>query len=156
MKNCNYWLSSIIALTLGLVQYVTASEVHQATGFKIVNVTSTAADIWTRVTVRDAANPANAPLPSIEIYDIKSGKVVPLRENRAFPDTRVVVKLPEGLDLSRVAGGWDEKTLRPEHRFLRTGQGGFFSGVITPTATGASLELRLHDVDGRVVYRELK
>ncbi len=54
------------------------------------------------------------------------------------------------------AGGWDEKTLRPEHRFLRTGQGGFFSGVITPTATGASLELRLHDVDGRVVYRELK
>lgn len=58
--------------------------------------------------------------------------------------------------LKIVAGGWDEKTLRPEHRFLRTGQGGFFSGVITPTATGASLELRLHDVDGRVVYRELK
>jgi alkaline phosphatase D len=52
------------------------------------------------------------------------------------------------------AGGWEEKTPRPEHRFLRTGQGGFFSGVVTPTATGASLELRLHDVDGRVVYRE--
>jgi alkaline phosphatase D len=54
------------------------------------------------------------------------------------------------------AGGWEEKTPRPEHRFLRTGQGGFLSGVVTPTATGASLELRLHDVDGRVVYRERK
>ena len=117
MKNCNYWLSSIIALTLGLVQYVTASEVHQATGFKIVNVTSTAADIWTRVTVRDAANPANAPLPSIEIYDIKNGKLVPLRENRAFPDTRVVVKLPEGLDLSRVAGGAPATTGQTRVRF---------------------------------------
>ncbi len=74
MKNCNYWLSSIIALTLGLVQYVTASEVHQATGFKIVNVTSTAADIWTRVTVRDAANPANAPLPSIEFTILRVEK----------------------------------------------------------------------------------
>ena len=54
------------------------------------------------------------------------------------------------------AGGWEEKTPRPEHRFLRTGQGGFLSGVVTPTATGASFELRLHDVDGRVVYREQK
>jgi alkaline phosphatase D len=54
------------------------------------------------------------------------------------------------------AGGWEEKTPRPEHRFLRTGQGGFLSGVVTPTATGARLELRLHDVDGRVVYREQK
>ena len=54
------------------------------------------------------------------------------------------------------AGGWDEKTPRPEHRFLRTGQGGFLSGVVTPTATGANFELRLHDVDGRVVYREQK
>lgn len=49
-----------------------------------------------------------------------------------------------------------KKTPRPEHRFLRTGEGGFLSGVITPTATGASLELRLHDVEGRVVYREKK
>jgi len=51
------------------------------------------------------------------------------------------------------ASGWDEKTPRPEHRFLRTGHGGFLSGLVTPTATGASLELRLHDVDGKVVHR---
>ena len=52
------------------------------------------------------------------------------------------------------AGGWDEKTPRPEHHFLRTGHGGFLSGVVTPGERGAALELRLHDVDGRVVYRE--
>ena len=35
------------------------------------------------------------------------------------------------------AGGWNEKTPRPEHRFLRTGHGGFFSGEVTPAAAGA-------------------
>ena len=148
------WL--VVALTLGLLPPAVAAEVHQATGFKVVNVTSAAADIWTRVTLRSAANPADAPLPRVEAFEVKTGKPVALRENRTFPDTRITVHMPPGLDLGAAAGAPAATGPDPEHRFLRTGQGGFFSGVVTPTATGASLELRLHDVDGRVVYREQK
>jgi len=54
------------------------------------------------------------------------------------------------------AGGWDETTPRPEHRFLRTGHGGFLSAKIQPEESATSLILSLHDVDGRVVYREEK
>jgi len=146
-----------VALTLGLLPpAAVAAEVHQATGFKVVNVTSAAADIWTRVTLRSAANPADAPLPRVEAFEAKTGKPVALRENRTFPDTRITVHMPPGLDLGAAAGAPAATGPDPEHRFLRTGQGGFLSGVVTPTATGASLELRLHDVDGRVVYREQK
>ncbi len=57
------------------------------------------------------------------------------------------------------AGGWNEKTLRPEHRFLRTGRGGFFSAEVRPGAvgsTGAMLALRLHDTAGAVVFESEK
>jgi alkaline phosphatase D len=94
----------IIALTLGMFPPALAAEVHQATGFKVVNVTSTAADIWTRVTLRAAANPADAPLPRVEAFELATGKPVALRDNRAFPDTRVVVHMPDGLELGAAAG----------------------------------------------------
>jgi alkaline phosphatase D len=54
------------------------------------------------------------------------------------------------------AGGWNEKTPRPEHRFLRTGHGGFFSGEVKPAAAGATLALRLHATDGTVVFESVK
>ena len=54
------------------------------------------------------------------------------------------------------AGGWSEKTPRPEHRFLRTGHGGFFSGEVQPSAAGATLALRLHATDGTVVFESVK
>lgn len=54
------------------------------------------------------------------------------------------------------AGGWSEKTPRPEHRFLRTGHGGFFSGEVKPSAAGATLALRLHATDGTVVFESVK
>ena len=54
------------------------------------------------------------------------------------------------------AGGWSEKTPRPEHRFLRTGQGGFFSGEVKPAAAGATLALRLHATDGTIVFESVK
>jgi len=95
-----------VALTLGLLPpAAVAAEVHQATGFKVVNVTSAAADIWTRVTLRSAANPADAPLPRVEAFEAKTGKPVALRENRVFPDTRITVHMPTGLDLGAAAGG---------------------------------------------------
>ena len=50
------------------------------------------------------------------------------------------------------AGGWDEKTPRPAHRFLRTGFGGFLSGAVRPTERGVTLTLRLHDTAGSVVF----
>ena len=91
-------------LTLGMAPAVVAAEVHQATGFKVVNVTSTAADIWTRVTSRPAANPPDAPLPQVEAFELATGKSVALRDNRAFPDTRIVVHMPQGLELGAAAG----------------------------------------------------
>ena len=54
------------------------------------------------------------------------------------------------------AGGWNETTPRPMHRFLRTGFGGFFSGEIVASGAGARLILRLHDCDGKVVYEETR
>jgi len=54
------------------------------------------------------------------------------------------------------AGGWNEKTPRPEHRFLRTGHGGFFSAEVKPAAAGATLALRLHDTAGKVVFETIK
>ena len=94
----------VVALTLGLLPPAVAAEVHQATGFKVVNVTSAAADIWTRVTLREAANPADGPLPRVEAFEVKTGKPVALRENRTFPDTRITVHMPPGLDLGAAGG----------------------------------------------------
>jgi hypothetical protein len=66
------WL--VVALTLGLLPSAVAAEAHQATGFKVVNVTSAAAEIWTRVTLREAANPADGPLPRVEAFEVKRGE----------------------------------------------------------------------------------
>ena len=107
----------VVALTLGLLPPAVAAEVHQATGFKVVNVTSTAADIWTRVTLRAAANPADAPLPRVEAFEVKTGKPVALRENRVFPDTRITVHMPPGLDLGTAAGGAPAATGQTRVRF---------------------------------------
>lgn len=54
------------------------------------------------------------------------------------------------------AGGWNESTPRPEHRFLRTGAGGFLSGEVRAGGPGASLTLRLHDTAGKVVFEGSK
>lgn len=51
------------------------------------------------------------------------------------------------------AGGWDEKTPRPAHRFLRTGFGGFLSGEVRPIEKGVRLSLRLHDTAGTILFR---
>jgi alkaline phosphatase D len=50
------------------------------------------------------------------------------------------------------AGGWSEDKPRPMHRFLRIKHGGFLSGAVQPAAAGATFTLKLHDVDGRVVF----
>ncbi len=50
------------------------------------------------------------------------------------------------------AGGWNETKPRPDHRFLRTGHGGFLSGEVRPGPTGATLTLRLHDTAGAAVF----
>ena len=121
MKNSKRPFNLLVALTLGLVCPAGAAEVHQATGFKIVNVTSTAAEIWTRVTLRAAANPADAPLPRVEAFELKTGKPVVLRENRAFPDTRIVVQMPAGMDLGSAAGGAPAATGQTRVRFRPKG-----------------------------------
>ncbi len=55
------------------------------------------------------------------------------------------------------AGGWPESKPRPEHRFLRIKHGGFLSGTVAPTASGsATFTLRLHDVEGKVVFESAK
>ncbi len=56
------------------------------------------------------------------------------------------------------AGGWNEATPRPEHRFLRIKSGGFLSGSVSPsTATAPSaLTLRLHDTTGKVIFTDTK
>jgi alkaline phosphatase D len=54
------------------------------------------------------------------------------------------------------AGGWNETTLRPEHRFLRIKHGGFLSGEVKPAAGGAALTLRLHDTAGATVFSSTK
>ena len=121
MKNSKRPFNLLVALTLGLVCPAVAAEVHQATGFKVVNVTSTTADIWTRVTRRAAANPADGPLPRVEAFEVKTGKPVALRENRAFPDTRISVHLPERMDLGAAAGGAPAATGQTRVRFRVAG-----------------------------------
>jgi hypothetical protein len=56
------------------------------------------------------------------------------------------------------AGGWNEETPRPEHRFLRIKFGGFLSGAVAPsTATApAALTLRLHDTAGKIVFESTR
>ncbi len=54
------------------------------------------------------------------------------------------------------AGGWNETTMRPEHRFLRTKFGGFLSGEVKPTNASATLTLRLHDTAGMLVFEATK
>lgn len=101
------WLLSVLlrlSLALGLIGSATAAEVHQATGFKVVNAAPTRVDVWTRVTLRPAGNAPDAPLPRLEAFALKTGEPVALRENRAFPDTRIVVRMPAGLDLGAAAG----------------------------------------------------
>lgn len=119
MKKCKRPVGLLIALTL--LHPAVAAEVHQATGFKVINVTSTTADIWTRVTLRATANPADAPLPRVEAFEAKTGKPVALRENRAFPDTRVVVHMPDGMDLGGAAGGAPAATGQTRVRFRPKG-----------------------------------
>lgn len=111
-----------VALTLGLLPPAVAAEAHQATGFKVVNVTSAAADIWTRVTLRPAANPDDGPLPRVEAFEVKTGKPVALRENRVFPDTRITVHMPTGLDLGAAAGGRPPPRARPGCAFASKGR----------------------------------
>jgi alkaline phosphatase D len=50
------------------------------------------------------------------------------------------------------AGGWPEDKPRAMHRFLRIKHGGFLSGAVATAGEGATLTLRLHDVEGRVVF----
>jgi alkaline phosphatase D len=54
------------------------------------------------------------------------------------------------------AGGWNEDQPRAMHRFLRTKFGGFLSGTVEPAGPGAKLTLRLHAVDGKVVFEDAK
>ena len=50
------------------------------------------------------------------------------------------------------AGGWNEETPRPEHRFLRIKHGGFLSGQVKSVANDARFTLRLHDTAGKVLF----
>ena len=52
------------------------------------------------------------------------------------------------------AGGWNEETPRPEHRYLRIKFGGFLSGSVTPASASApaALTLRLHDTAGKIRF----
>ena len=56
------------------------------------------------------------------------------------------------------AGGWNEETPRPEHRFLRTKFGGFLSGTVAPSSANVppALTLRLHDTAGKVIFADTK
>ena len=80
-------------------------QVFQATGFKIVNVDSTTATIWTRVTQHPDANSSDAPLPIIDALDRATNKPVALRENRSFPNVDVLVRMPGSLDFDEARGG---------------------------------------------------
>ncbi len=54
------------------------------------------------------------------------------------------------------AGGWDEKKPRSQHRFLRTGFGGFLSCEVKMSSSDPALTMRLHDTSGAVVFSEEK
>ena len=56
------------------------------------------------------------------------------------------------------AGGWNEETPRPAHRFLRIKHGGFLSGSVTPASATApaALTLRLHDTAGKIIFADTK
>lgn len=54
------------------------------------------------------------------------------------------------------AGGWNEETPRPEHRFLRIRHGGYLSGEVAVREGAPSLTLRLHDTEGKVVFADEK
>ncbi|MEY2881907.1 MAG: hypothetical protein RLZZ15_4287 [Verrucomicrobiota bacterium] len=54
------------------------------------------------------------------------------------------------------AGGWNEEQPRAMHRFLRIKHGGFLSGELNIVSGAPRLALRLHDVDGRVVFESVK
>ena len=61
-----------------------------------------------------------------------------------------------GAASDRHAGGWSEEKPRAEHRFLRIRHGGYFSGEVAPRDGTATLTLRLHDTEGKVVFADEK
>ncbi|MCE2863977.1 MAG: alkaline phosphatase D family protein [Opitutaceae bacterium] len=61
-----------------------------------------------------------------------------------------------GAASDRHAGGWSEEKPRPQHRFLRIRHGGYLSGEVTPRDGTATLTLRLHDTEGKVVFSDEK
>jgi alkaline phosphatase D len=52
------------------------------------------------------------------------------------------------------AGGWSQEDIRPEHRFLRV-KGGFLQGIVTREKGKPTLIFQHHDVDGKVVHKEI-
>lgn len=150
MKNSKRPFNLLVALTLGLVCPAVAAEVHQATGFKIVNVTSTAAEIWTRVTLRAAANPADAPLPRVEAYELKTGQPVALRENRVFPDTRITVHMPAGMDLGAAGGGAPAAAGQTRVRFRVKGTDAWSETPVGECRTGARWDHRAFLIEARL------
>ncbi len=122
MSRVKFRLPFLLALPLWLAGAMWGVPVHQATGFKVVNITPTGVDVWTRVTQRAAANPADAPLPRVEASDAMTGKLVALRENRAFPDTRITIHMPEGMGLHQAAGGASAASGQTRVRYRQKGE----------------------------------
>ena len=61
-----------------------------------------------------------------------------------------------GAASDRHAGGWNEETPRPQHRFLRIRHGGYLSGTVAVKGDVPTLTLRLHGTDGTVVFSDEK
>ena len=61
-----------------------------------------------------------------------------------------------GAASDRHAGGWNEETPRPQHRFLRIRHGGYLSGTVAVKGDVPTLSLRLHHTDGTVVFSDEK
>jgi len=85
-----------------------AAGPHQATGFKIGEVADTSAIVWTRLTARLSANPADGPMVTIEYSDASiarsDGKQRPNRRNRKISAVRYPAGLSAG-DLRDAAPG---------------------------------------------------
>jgi alkaline phosphatase D len=65
----------IIGLVTGMgIPGLAAGEPFQATGFKVGEVTDSSAIVWTRLTLREQANPADGPMVEIETSGKGKGK----------------------------------------------------------------------------------
>lgn len=88
---------------LGLA-LLSSAHAHQATGIKLTEPTADSITVWTRITRDNERVRDDGPLPATKLFDRKTGKEIPLRDNATYATARPEVTFPPGSDLGSIRG----------------------------------------------------